>query len=122
MLTYKLSPSISLLSLVGETLCQVTVAPLELTDDGFFLTVFDVKDQVPLADAASHQTFHTEKGIVAKFLSTVTFGTREYISFYILIKQLIASTVDINHDANISKCLHLSPPSLYILCYSNGSN
>ena len=59
-------------------MCQIKVPPLELTDEGYFLTVFDVKDQVPLADAASHQTFHTEKGIVAKFLSTVTFGGGEY--------------------------------------------
>lgn len=62
-------------------MCQIKVPPLELTDEGYFLTVFDVKDQVPLADAASHQTFHTEKGIVAKFLSSVTFGASEYATY-----------------------------------------
>lgn len=62
-------------------MCQIKVPPLELTDEGYFLTVFDVKDQVPLADAAAHQTFHTEKGIVAKFLSSVTFGASEYATY-----------------------------------------
>ena len=95
-------------------MCQVKVSPLELTDDGFYLTVFDVMDQMPLADAASHQTFHTEKGIVAKFLSTVTFGTREY-TILMYSNEPIASTVDTNHDANISKCLHLFPLPLFIL-------
>ena len=63
--------------LQGETLCQIKLDPLGLTDDGYFLTLFDVTDQMPVADAAGKKTFHSEPAIVANFLSRVTFGPSE---------------------------------------------